>query len=67
MKDIAPGLFIAAGSCIGVSEPGAWLILQPKAKYARPLLVLRVRDGQVRLFSLNNIPHLTDPSLRTHR
>jgi broad specificity phosphatase PhoE len=29
--------------------------------------VLRVRDGQVRLFSLNNIPHLTDPSLRTNR
>jgi hypothetical protein len=35
--------------------------------YNASYTVLRVREGQVRLFSLNNIPHLTDLSLRTHR
>lgn len=35
--------------------------------YNASYTVLRVREGQVRLFSLNNIPHLADPSLRTHR
>jgi hypothetical protein len=35
--------------------------------YNASYTVLRVRDGQVRLFSLNNIPHLTDARLRTHR
>ena len=29
--------------------------------------VVRVRDGKLRLFSLNNVPHLTDPEMRTHR
>ena len=29
--------------------------------------VLRIRSGKVRLFSLNNIPHLRDPDLRTFR
>lgn len=29
--------------------------------------VLRVRAGQVRLFSLNEVPHLTRPEWRTHR
>ncbi len=35
--------------------------------YNTSYTVLRVRDGQVRLFSLNNIPHLTDSTLRTNR
>ncbi len=35
--------------------------------YNASYTVLRVRDGHVRLFSLNNIPHLTEPALRTHR
>jgi broad specificity phosphatase PhoE len=35
--------------------------------YNASYTVLRVRDGQVRLFSLNNIPHLSDSRLRTHR
>ncbi len=35
--------------------------------YNASYTVLRVWEGQVRLFSLNNIPHLTDPSSRTHR
>ena len=29
--------------------------------------VVRVRDGKLRLFSLNNVPHLIDPEMRTHR
>ena len=28
----------------GVSEPGAWLVLAPKAKYLRTILYLRPRD-----------------------
>jgi hypothetical protein len=28
---------------------------------------LRVRDHEIRLFSLNEGPHLADPSLRTFR
>jgi hypothetical protein len=35
--------------------------------YNASYTVLRVRDGQVRLFSLNNMPHLSDARLRTHR
>jgi broad specificity phosphatase PhoE len=35
--------------------------------YNASYTVLRVRSGQVRLFSLNNIPHLPDSSLRTRR
>ena len=35
--------------------------------YNASYTVLRVRENQVRLFSLNNIPHLIDASLRTHR
>jgi broad specificity phosphatase PhoE len=35
--------------------------------YNSSFTVLRVRAGQVRLFSLNNVPHLDDPALRTHR
>jgi broad specificity phosphatase PhoE len=35
--------------------------------YNSSYTVLRVRDGRIRLFSLNNVPHLTDRSSRTHR
>jgi hypothetical protein len=28
---------------------------------------LRIRENEVRLFSLNNAPHLGEPSLRTFR
>ena len=28
---------------------------------------LRIRENEIRLFSLNNAPHLSDPSLRTFR
>jgi broad specificity phosphatase PhoE len=31
------------------------------------LSVLRLRDGEVRLFNFNTVPHLEDASLRTHR
>lgn len=31
------------------------------------ITVLRVRDEQVRLFSMNEVPHLTRPEWRTHR
>lgn len=31
------------------------------------ITVLRVRGGEVRLFSLNEVPHLTRPEWRTHR
>lgn len=31
------------------------------------ITVLRVRTGQIRLFSLNGVPHLKQPELRTHR
>jgi broad specificity phosphatase PhoE len=29
--------------------------------------VLRLRDGEIRLFNFNSVPHLDDPALRTHR
>ncbi len=35
--------------------------------YNTSITVLRVREGQVRLFSLNGVPHLNDPEWRTHR
>lgn len=35
--------------------------------YNASYTMLRVRDANVRLFSLNNIPHLSDATLRTHR
>jgi broad specificity phosphatase PhoE len=35
--------------------------------YNSSYTVLRVRNGQVRLVSLNNTPHLIDPELRTYR
>ena len=35
----------------GVNEPGAWLILQPKAKYARTTLLLKTRDPEAERWS----------------
>lgn len=35
--------------------------------YNTAITVLRVRGPQVRLFSLNGVPHLNRPELRTHR
>src|SRR5438309_8344186 len=31
----------------GVNEPGAWVVLQPKSKYNRTVLYLRVRDPEL--------------------
>jgi broad specificity phosphatase PhoE len=35
--------------------------------YNSAFTTLRVRGNQIRLFSLNNVPHLPEPHLRTHR
>jgi len=35
--------------------------------YNTSITVLRVRAGEVRLFSMNGVPHLINPELRTHR
>ena len=35
--------------------------------YNSSVTVLRLRGAQMRLFSLNGVPHLSDPSQRTHR
>ncbi len=35
--------------------------------YNASITTLRVKEGQVRLFSLNGVPHLNAPDLKTHR
>ena len=35
--------------------------------YNSAFTTLRVRGDQIRLFSFNNVPHLSEPHLRTHR
>jgi broad specificity phosphatase PhoE len=37
------------------------------ALYNSSITVLRLRQGQLRLFSFNGVPHLTEAALRTHR
>lgn len=37
------------------------------ALYNSSITVLRLREGQLRLFSFNGVPHLTDAATRTHR
>lgn len=37
------------------------------ALYNSSITILRLRDGQLRLFSFNAVPHLADAALRTHR
>jgi broad specificity phosphatase PhoE len=37
------------------------------ALYNSSITVLRLRGEQLRLFSFNGVPHLSDPALRTHR
>ena len=37
------------------------------ALYNTSITILRLRGEQLRLFSFNGVPHLTDAALRTHR
>lgn len=71
-----------SGECIGVSTSatpiGIWtgIAMELEARHIMrtagvlhnaSFTTFRLRDGEISLFSLNNIPHLKDPALRTFR
>ena len=48
----------------GINEPGAWLILMPKAKYSRHVLFLRPRDPEAERWTGPRAP--LSPALKAH-
>ena len=56
---------ICTAEALGVADPVMFQLAGAKLNTA--ITELRVRSGRVRLFAFNATPHLTEPSLRTHR
>lgn len=56
---------ISLAKAIGLDDHGMFNLAGVMINTA--ISVLRLRDGELRLFNFNTVPHLDDASLRTHR